>query len=62
VVIGDCGCWKITGYGAPGIVLRSYVCVKHVGVALDTAEKMLYLDKVSSVSAPTETETQLWLT
>ncbi len=62
VAIGDCGCWKILGYGDPGIVLRCYVCPKHMGVALDTAEKLLYLDKVDSVSAPIETETQLWLT
>ncbi len=66
VVIGDCGCWKITGYGDPGIVLRTFVCVQHMGVALDKAEEMLYLDKVSSVSALKEKEkvreAQLWLT
>ncbi len=66
VVIGDCGCWKISGYGVPGIVLRSSVCPKHMGVALDTLENMLYLDKASSVSALKEKEkvreNQLWLT
>ncbi len=62
VVIGDCGCWKITGYGNPGIVLRTYVCPQHMGLALDKVEHMLYLDKVDSVSATGEGEGQLWLT
>ncbi len=61
VVIGDCGCWIIHSYHGPNI-LRSGVCVKHVGLALDKLENMLYLDRVDSVSAPTETEAQLWLT
>ncbi len=62
VVIGDCGCWKITGYGDPGIVLRTYVCNGHMGLALDKVENMSYLDKVGSVSASVEVEEQLWLT
>ncbi len=63
VVIGDCGCWRIFSYGDPPITLRFQACPKHVGLALDRIEKLLYLDKVDSVSAPDEDEeSQLWLT
>ncbi len=61
VVISECGCWIIRAYST-GLILRHSVCAVHVGLALDRAEKELYLDKVDSVSAPTETEAQLWLT
>ncbi len=61
VVIGDCGCWRITSYQG-AVILRSSVCAKHIGVALDILEDKLYLDKVGSVSAPEEEEDQLWLT
>jgi len=60
VVIGDCGCWRIKSYS--GLVLRFQACPRHVSLALDKMEEMLYLDKVSSVSAPDEDEEQLWLT
>ena len=61
VVIGDCGCWIIRSYGA-GIILRFSACGTHTGLALADMEELLYLDKVSSVSAPDEDEAQLWLT
>ncbi len=61
VVIGDCGCWVIRAYRTDQ-VLRMRACPKHVGMALDSAERLLYLDKVDSVSAPDEDEGQLWLT
>ncbi len=60
VVIGECGCWRIHSYS--GILLRFYACRLHVALGLDRAEKLLYLDKVNSVSAPDEDEGQLWLT
>jgi len=44
------------------LVLRFQACPRHVSLALDKMEEMLYLDKVSSVSAPDEDEEQLWLT
>ncbi len=59
VVIASCGCWTIRSYA--GLVLRTYVCGTCVHVALDKAERMLYLDKVDSVSAPDEDEGELWL-
>ena len=62
VVIGDCGCWVIRSYGIPSLVLRFRACPRHVHLALDRVENMLYLDKVSSVSATDEDEGQLWLT
>ncbi len=62
VVIRDCGCWTIFGYINPELVLRTYVCTVHMRAALDRGEQELYLDKAGSVSALTETETQLWLT
>jgi len=61
VVIGDCGCWRIWSYHRPEILLRFSACRLHVGLALDKAEKLLYLDKVGSVSGPEEEEEQLWL-
>ncbi len=60
VVIGDCGCWIIRSYGS-GIVLRFSACGTHTGLALDSMEELLYIDKVHSVSAPVEVEEQLWL-
>ncbi len=63
MVIRDCGCWRIRAYGPPpGILLRSFSCVRHGEEVLDFLEHQLYLDKVSSVSAPAEDEEQLWLT
>ncbi len=61
VVIGDCGCWIIRDYQSHRI-MRLKSCPKHVELALDKMEEMLYLDRVSSVSAPDEDEVQLWLT
>ncbi len=61
VVIGDCGCWIIRAYKS-SLILRTSVCGRHVGLALDKLEHMLYLDKVDSVSATGEGEGQLWLT
>ncbi len=61
VNISSCGCWII--YSVRGeSVLRFKACSKHTGQALDNMEKMLYLDKVGSVSASVEVEEQLWLT
>ncbi len=62
VVIGECGCWIIRDYGSHGMILRSYLCPKHIRSGLDNVEKMLYLDRVGSVSAMDEDEGQLWLT
>ncbi len=61
VVIRDCGCWIIRAYGSE-LILRFQGCAAHCSAALDRIEKMLYLDKVGSVSAPEEEEDQLWLT
>ncbi len=60
VVIGDCGCWVIRRY-VDNLVLRFKSCPEHVALALDKLEKMLYLDKVDSVSAPVEVEEAPWL-
>ncbi len=62
VVIRDCGCWVIRSYGNPSLVLRTYICRDCVTLVTDIQTKMLYLDKVDSVSAPDEDEAQLWLT
>jgi len=56
VVIGDCGCWTIWSYGPTPVVLRCAPCALHVGVALDRVEKLLYVDKVVSVSALSRVE------
>jgi len=61
VVIGDCGCWIIRLYESE-VILRFSACGKHTGLALDSLEELLYLDKVGSVSASGEGEGQLWLT
>ena len=62
VVIRDCGCFVIRDLLNHEVILRSYRCAGHGEEVLDFLEWMLYLDKVDSVSAPTETEEQLWLT
>ncbi len=62
MVIRDCGCWIIHSYDLSQ-VLRFHGCGTCVYKTLDKMEKMLYLDKVDSVSAPGEgEENQLWLT
>ncbi len=61
VVIGDCGCWIIRSYNSE-VILRFSACGKHTGLALDSLEELLYLDRVGSVSALDEDEGQLWLT
>ncbi len=61
VVIRDCGCWIIRSYGSNNI-LRFSACGGHIALTLDELLEFVYLDKVGSVSAPTETEAQLWLT
>ncbi len=62
VVIHDCGCWKIWSYRSPAIVLRFAACAECIRKGLDTAEEMLHLDKVDSVSALEREREQLWLT
>ncbi len=62
IVIRTCGCWIIRSYHDPNVILRSFRCARHGEEVLDFLEYQLYLDKVDSVSAPTETEAQLWLT
>jgi len=61
VVIRDCGCWAIFRYGS-NMLLRFSGCASCTEKGLDNIEKMLYLDKVGSVSALDEDEGQLWLT
>jgi len=61
VVISDCGCWTIYRY-FDSVVLRFHGCSSHIGAALDRMEKLLYLDKVGSVSDPEVEVEQLWLT
>jgi len=62
VVIRKCGCWIIRSYTEPGLILRSNRCQRHGEEVLDFLEHQLYLDKVDSVSGPTEDRSQLWLT
>jgi len=60
-VLKDCGCWIIRRY-SDDMVLRFHACGGCVEKGLDIAEKLLYLDKVDSVSVLGEGEEQLWLT
>ncbi len=60
VVIGDCGCWIIRSYNSE-VILRFSACGKHTGLALDSMEELLYLDRVGSVSASVEVEEDPWL-
>ncbi len=53
--LGPCGCWQDVE-PVSGIVLAVYCCGDCIARALDFLEDMLYIDKVHSVSAPTETE------
>ncbi len=62
VVIRDCGCWRVSSYSDPPLVLRSYRCRRHGEEVLDFLEHQLYLDKVDSVSALEGEGEQLWLT
>ncbi len=61
VVIHECGCWSIRRY-QDDMLLRFQACSGCIEKGLDIAEKLLYLDKVDSVSGPVEVEEQLWLT
>jgi len=61
VVIHDCGCWAIFRY-SDNMVQRFQGCAGCIEKGLVAIEKMLYLDKVDSVSAAEEEEEQLWLT
>ncbi len=62
VVIFDCGCFRIVSYHDPELILSLHVCGECLGKALDFGERMLYLDKVGSVSASDGDGDQLWLT
>jgi len=58
----SCGCWVIRQY-KDDMILRFHACGGCIEKGLDIAEKLLYLDKEISVSAPDEDEElQLWLT
>ncbi len=50
----ECACWSIKDQA--GTVLAGFSCPECISRALDYLEDLLYLDKVGSVSAPTETE------
>ena len=55
--MGKCSCW--VRVDRAGLVLAGASCEDCLGRALDFLESLLYLDRVGSVSALTETETPL---
>ncbi len=50
--MGRCRCW--VRRNEEGLILAASSCPDCIGRALDFLESLLYLDKASSVSAPTE--------